>query len=55
MKVITINRKDYALTGIARTLISERVDRAAKNSARPNFNEKFTHPRSLRTHASQRP
>ena len=55
MKLITIHGKDYALTGIARTLVQECVDRAVRNSARRNFNEKYTHPRSLRTHANQKP
>lgn len=55
MKTLIVKSKEVALTGINRTLIQERVDRANRNAARPNFNEKYTHPRSLRIHANQRP
>ncbi len=55
MKLITIFGKTFRPRGEARKWNAPSVERAMRNAARPNVNEKFHHPRSERLHPSQKP
>lgn len=55
MKLITIFGKTFKPVKQGRKLIADCIERAMRNSAKPGFNAKYFHPRSLRVSPSQKP